>query len=202
MTEKEKMEQGLWYDANYDRELLERRLQADDLCFRFGQTRPSDTSKREQILKELIPELGENVSVQAPFYADYGDRCRIGRDTFINHNVYLMDGGGIRVGKNCFIGPNCGLYTANHPLLASERNAGLERALPIVLKDNVWLGASVTILPGVTIGEGSVIGAGSVVTKDVPDHVVAAGNPCRVIRPITEEDTIFNPSDRIKGEES
>ena len=110
--------------------------------------------------------------------------------TFINRNIDLIDGNGITIGNHCFIGPNCGLYTAVHATVAEERNKGLEKALPIVIGDNCWLGGNVTILPGVTIGNNTIIGAGSVVTKDIPSNVVAVGNPCRVIREITEADKI------------
>ena len=128
--------------------------------------------------------------ILSPFYTDYGSFCRIGANSFLNHNAYLMDGGGITIGHHVFIGPNCGMYTAAHPLLPEERNLGLEKASPIVIGDNCWIGADVTILPGVTIGEGTVIGAKSVVTRDIPAGVIAMGNPCRVIRPITEKDSI------------
>lgn len=190
MTNRERMEKGLWYDANYDLELLEMRNQADDLCFEFNNIRPRFEKERQRILKKLMPDLGENVSVLAPINADYGTLTRIGDETFINHNAYFMDGGTITIGSHCFIGPNCGLYTANHPLLAQERNQGYETARPIVIEDNVWIGADVTILPGVTIGAGSVIGAKSLVNKDIPDHVLAVGNPCKVLRKISEKDSI------------
>lgn len=193
MTEREKMAEGLWYDANYDKELQVERLQADDLCYEFNHTRPRETERQIALLKSLLPHMGENVAILAPFYADYGYNCIIGDKTFINHNAYLMDGAEIRIGKHCFIGPNCGMYTANHPLLAAERNCGLEKAEPIFVGDNVWIGADVTILPGVTIGENSVIGAKSVVTKDIPSGVIALGNPCRVIRKITPHDSIKLP---------
>lgn len=191
MTEKEKMELGLWYDANFNQELSELRLSAKALCFELDNTHPKDEEKRESILRKLIPNLGENCTILSPLVADYGCYSRIGHDTFINHNAYLMDGGGITIGHHCFIGPNCGMYTAIHPLIAEERNEGLEKALPITIGDNCWIGADVTILPGVTIGSNTVIGAKSVVTKDIPDHVVAIGNPCRVVRPITEKDSIY-----------
>lgn len=190
MTNRERMKKGLWYDANYDRELLEMRDKADDLCFEFNNIRPRFEKERQRILKKLMPDLGENVSVLAPINADYGTLTRIGDETFINHNAYFMDGGTITIGSHCFIGPNCGLYTANHPLLAQERNQGYETARPIVIEDNVWIGADVTILPGVTIGAGSVIGAKSLVNKDIPDHVLAVGNPCKVLRKISEKDSI------------
>lgn len=190
MTEKEKMQKGMWYDANFDKELLAERIEADGLCYEFNHTHPKEAEKRAEILDKLLPNKGENVSILAPFIADYGKNCFIGEGTFINYGAYLMDGAPITIGKSCFIGPNCGMYTATHPLLAEERNRGLEKAKPITIGDNVWLGGDVTILPGVTIGEGSIIGAKSLVNKDIPPNVIAAGNPCKVIRAITEEDRI------------
>lgn len=190
MTEAEKMRAGMWYDANFDKELMEERLKAEELCFAFNHTNPREVEEKEHILNQLLPQKEENCVILAPFETDYGCYSRIGHDTFINHNAYLMDGGGITIGHHCFIGPNCGMYTAVHPLLAKERNTGLEKALPITIGDHCWLGGNVTILPGVTIGSHTVIGAGSVVTKDIPDHVIAVGNPCRVLRAITEEDRI------------
>ena len=199
MTEREKLEKGLWYDANYDAELLEERLQAEELCFAFNQTRPKDSERKEELLNQLLPHKGEHVTILSPFYTDYGYNCRIGEETFLNHNAYLMDGAPITIGKHCFIGPNCGMYTANHPLVAEERNQGLEQARPITIGDNVWIGADVTILPGVTIGEGSVIGAKSVVTKDIPPNVIALGNPCRVLRAITEADRVQKADEPQEG---
>jgi acetyltransferase-like isoleucine patch superfamily enzyme len=114
----------------------------------------------------------------------------IGAHTFVNHGAYFMDGAKITIGEHCFIGPDFGAYTAQHPLVAEERNSFIERALPIEVGNNVWIGARVTLLPGVHIGEGSVIAAGAVVTKDIPAHVLAAGVPARVVRPITDEDRI------------
>ncbi len=190
MTEQEKMAAGLWYDANFDPELLAARTKAEELCAAFNAAAPGDAERRGALLRALIPDLGEGVTILSPFYTDYGSNCRIGAGSFLNHGVYLMDGAPITLGRNCFLGPSCGLYTANHPLNAVRRAQGLERALPITLGDDVWLGGNVVILPGVTIGSGSVIGAGSVVTHDIPPGVVAAGNPCRVLRPITEADRV------------
>ena len=191
MTEKEKMLQGKWHDANFDKQLLDQRLLCEDLCFELNSTRPSNKRKREEILKKLIPHMGENCTLLPPFMADYGCYIKIGHDSFINHNAYFMDGGGIEIGHHCFIGPDCGIYTAKHPIIPQERNTGLEQALPVKIGDNCWIGAKATILPGVTIGEGTVIGAGSVVTKDIPSGVIAAGNPCRVIREITDNNSIY-----------
>lgn len=190
MTEQEKMAAGLWYDANFDPELLAARTKAEELCAAFNTAAPGDAERRGALLRALIPDLGEGVTILSPFYTDYGANCRIGAGSFLNHGVYLMDGAPITLGRNCFLGPSCGLYTANHPLNAVQRAQGLERALPITLGDDVWLGGNVVILPGVTVGSGSVIGAGSVVTHDIPPGVVAAGNPCRVLRPITEADRV------------
>ena len=190
MSEKEKMMQGLWYDANFDEELLQERLDAEDLCFKFNQTSPKDTKKKNEILKQLLPNMEENATILSPFYADYGIYSTIGHDSFINHNAYLMDGGTITIGHHCFIGPNCGMYTAIHATNADQRNAGIEKALPINIGNNCWIGADVTILPGVTIGDNTIIGAKSCVTKDIPSNVVAVGNPCRVLREITDKDKI------------
>jgi len=190
MTEKERLKKGLWYDANHDSELLELRAEADELCFEFNRMSPKDLSGRAAVLDRLLPHRGENTVILSPFYADYGEHCRIGDNTFINHNAYLMDCAPITIGSFCFIGPNCGMYTAMHPIASEDRNLGLEKALPITIGDNVWLGGNVTVLPGVRIGSGSVIGAGSVVTRDIPENVVAVGNPCRVLRAVTGRDRL------------
>ncbi len=190
MTEYEKMINGAWYDANFDEDILQRRKEAKTLCFRLNHTSPADEEAQRDILRRLLPHMEENVEILTPFYTDYGNLCRIKEGSFLNHNIYLMDGGGITIGAHCFIGPNCGIYTACHPLHSSDRSQGYEQALPVNIGDNVWIGADVTILPGVTIGEGAVIGAKSLVTKDIPPHTLAMGAPCRPIRAITEEDRL------------
>ena len=190
MTEAEKMKAGVWYDANNDKELLEQRLVAEDLCFDLNMTRPKDVAKRTELLQKLLPNMEGNCVILSPFVTDYGCYCYIGHDTFVNHNAYFMDGGGITIGHHCFIGPNCGIYTAIHPTLAKERNQGLEKALPVKIGDNCWIGADVTFLPSVSVGNNCIIGAKSVVTKDIPDGVIAVGNPCRVLREITDADSI------------
>lgn len=190
MTEREKMEKGLWYDANNDKEILKLREDAEELCYLLNQTSPKMQEKREAVMERLLPNRGKETTILSPFYTDYGYNCFIGDNTFINHNAYLMDGAPIKIGSYCFIGPNCGMYTATHALIAEERNQGLEKAKPIEVGNNVWIGGDVTILPGVKIGDNSVIGAKSVVTKDIPANVIAVGNPCRVLRKITEQDRI------------
>ena len=186
MTEKEKMLAHQWYDVNFDDELKEDRLQAKELCFEYNHTRPSNVKKRNAIMEKLFGYKLENVGISIPFDTDYGWNIKFGKNVFINTNCYLMDGGGITFGDNVFIGPNCGFYTATHPLNFEERNKGLELAEPIVVGSNTWFGGHVSVLPGVTIGEGTVIGAGSVVTKYIPPHCLAVGNPCKVIRKIKQ----------------
>lgn len=190
LTEREKLERGLWYDANFDDELLALRTRADDLCFDYNGTRPSDARRRAELLDQLIPDHGAGLTVLSPVYVDYGHNVHLGRGVFINHNCYLMDCAPVTLGDSVFVGPNCGFYTATHALDAAQRAAGLERADPITVGDNVWLGAGVSVLPGVEIGAGSIIGAGSVVTRSIPAGVIAVGNPCRVVRPVTEADRV------------
>ena len=191
MTEREKMLAGQWYDANNDPELLQARTQAMDLCFELNQLKPSQEQERLDKLRQLLGcDPPENLVLLSPFTCDYGRNIHLGRNVFVNINCYFMDGASITIGDNAFIGPSCGFYTANHPLAFPPRNAGLEKALPITLGDNVWLGANVTVLPGVTIGSGCVIAAGSVVTKDIPANHLAAGVPCRVLRPISQTESL------------
>lgn len=182
MKEKEKAELGLWYDANNDQELLQARLAAKDLCFDYNQTKPSNIIQRDKILNQLLGYLPVGLEVVQPFMCDYGTNIQLKDNVFINSYCYFMDCGKIMIGHHAFIGPYCGFYTASHSLDITERNKGLENALPIIVEDNVWLGANVSVLQGVTIGQGSVIAAGSVVNKDIPPHVIAGGIPCKVIK--------------------
>lgn len=188
MTEGEKMRRGLLYDANNDPELLAERARCKDLCFAYNQLPPSRTEEQEALIRRLLGRTGERFCVTAPFWCDYGRNIEIGENFYTNHNCVILDGAKVTFGDNVFIAPNCVFSTAGHPLDAGQRNRGLEYAYPITVGDNVWFGASVTVLPGVRIGSNTVIGAGSVVNRDIPDGVVAVGNPCRVLRPITWED--------------
>ena len=182
--EKLKMKRGEWYDANFDPGLLNERLEVKDLCAKFNQLLPSEIEKQRVLLKKILPNVDvEKVSILAPFMVDYGYNIFMGRGSFLNHNCYLMDCAEIRFGEDCYIGPDCGFYTAIHL-------AGLEKALPIKIGNAVWLGGGVKILPGVTIGDGAVIGAGSVVTKDIPADSVAVGNPARVIKKVFDDSTV------------
>lgn len=191
MTEKQKRDTGLWYDANFDEEMLSERLAARALTHELNHLDPADEKRRRAILKELFAHVGEEVVLLPPFQCDCGYLISLGSGSFVNYGAYFMDGAAITIGKNVFIGPNCGLYTAQHPLRWQERNTGLERALPITIEDNCWLGADVKVMPGVTIGAGSVIAAGSLVTRDIPAGVLAMGSPCRPVRAITEADSVL-----------
>lgn len=183
MTELEKMNAGLWYDANYDQEVVKERYQCFDHCFQLNQLKPTDT-RRKEMIENLLGYYPENLELLSPFYCDYGKNIRLGKNVYINLNNYFMDGASITIGDNVFIGPYCGFYTANHPLDYKRRNQGLEKALPIKIGDNCCFGANVSVMPGVTIGNGCVIAAGSVVTKDIPDNSLAAGVPAKVIKSI------------------
>lgn len=188
MTEWEKAQTGYLYDANYDSDLIERRAKCADLCYEFNLCKPSDIDKQLMILHQLLGKIKGNIVITAPFYCDYGINISVGENFYTNHNVTILDGAKVSFGDNVFIAPDCVFSTAGHPLDTEQRNQGLEIALPITVGNNVWIGTHVSVLPGVTIGNDVVIGAGSVVNRDIPDGVVAAGNPCRVIRKITEED--------------
>lgn len=187
MTELEKMKAGLWYDANNNQKVVKKRYQCFDRCFELNQLRPSDI-KRKEIIKEILGYYPENLELLSPFYCDYGKNIHLGKNVYINLNNYFMDGASITIGDNVFIGSYCGFYTANHPLDYTNRNKGLEKALPIKVGDNCWFGANVSVMPGVTIGAGCVIAAGSVVTKDIPDNSLAAGVPAKVIKTIEQGD--------------
>lgn len=190
-TEKEKMFAGQWFDPFADNELNAGRDKAFALCHDINAL-PTHSEKRAELLAELFPNLAKNVAIINPVWADYGTYTTIGENSFVNRNAFFMDGAGITIGKNCLIGPNCGMYTANHPLDFVERRTGHEIGLPIVIEDDVWVGGDVTITPGVTIGHGSVIGAKSLVNKNIPPNVVAVGNPCHVLRKITAQDKVLD----------
>ena len=189
MTEKEKSHLGLLYDAaNKPGELLDERIRGKDLCYEYNHLRPSQMEERKKIIKELIGTIHGDFFIEQPFTCDYGYNIEIGENFYSNHNLIILDATKVTFGDNVFIAPSCGFYTAGHPLDVERRNSGLEYAYPITVGNNVWIGGNVIVMPGVNIGDGCVIGAGSVVTKDIPSGVLAYGNPCRVIRQITEED--------------
>lgn len=185
-TEKEKMLAGELYDAT-DAELSEERLRTRLLIKALNDTREDETDERNKILKALIPGAGEGLWLQPPFYCDYGSNIKIGEKVFFNFNCVVLDVMQVTIGSRTLFGPNVQIYTATHPMNYIQRASGLEFAKPITIGEDVWVGGSVVVCPGVTIGDRSVIGAGSVVTKDIPADVFAAGNPCKVIRSLLEE---------------
>ena len=188
LTEKEKMQRHMLYDANYNQELKAARLHAKELCYEYNHLRPTEETRQKEIMKELLGKTKESFEILAPFFCDYGYNIEVGENFFSNYNLVILDCAKVTFGDNVFIAPNCGFYTAGHPIDFERRNAGLEYAYPITVGDNVWIGGGVQVMPGVTIGSNVVIGGGSVVVKDIPSNSVAVGNPCKVIRPITEND--------------
>ncbi len=198
MTETEKMLAGKIYDPS-DIALLERRECAHAFCRRYNGTDETDIKKRRKILDKLLPNRGEGTYLQGPVFFDYGIYFKTGKNFYANFNLTVLDCCPVTVGDDVFIGPNCSLVTPVHPLRWQDRNVRFkedgtpfdyEYAKPIEIGSNCWLASNVTVCGGVKIGSGCVIGAGSVVTRDIPENSFAAGNPCKVIRKITEADAI------------
>ena len=186
MTEYEKMLRGELYDANFDPNILKERMKAENLCFDYNNLRPDDPRRAEILEKILNAPVPEGVTVLSPVYFDYGPLTKLGKGVFVNHGCYFMDGGGITIGDNVFIGPFTGFYTAAHPPDYVRRNQGLEWAKPIRVGDNCWFEANCSVMPGVTIGSGCVIAAGSVVPSDIPDNSIVAGVPAVVKKKIDQ----------------
>lgn len=182
MDEKEKMLNGQLYDANYDTSLIQERLTCKNLCHKYNSLLPENLDERKYILKQLFGKTGENITIEQDFWCDYGYNIEVGENFYMNHGCVILDPARVTFGDNVFIGPNCGFYTAAHPLDYETRNKGLEYALPIKVGNNVWFGGNVCVMPNVEIGDNVVIGAGSVVTKSIPSNSVAVGNPCRVVK--------------------
>jgi maltose O-acetyltransferase len=177
---------GELYDP-LDAELSAARRRARDLCQTLNNSRDEEEALRARLLKELFGSSGESPWVQPPFFCDYGANITLGDKVFFNFNCVVLDVTTVKIGSYTMFGPNVQIYTAMHPIDAAERRRGLEFAKPIEIGDDVWVGGSAVICPGVTIGSRAIIGAGSVVTRDVPADVFAAGNPCRVIRSMTND---------------
>jgi len=185
VTEKEKMLNSEYY-FGYDEQLVKEREVAKDLCFELNNIQASNRKKRAEIINELFGRVGKNPWIESSFYCDYGYNISVGDNFYTNHNLVILDVNKVIIGDNVLIGPNVGIYTAAHPTNPVTRKNGLEYGKPITIGNNVWVGGNVVILPGVTIGDNTVIGAGSVVTKDIPADVVAIGNPCQVVKNISE----------------
>lgn len=195
MNQKERMLAGLPYKAWLDG-LEEERFVCKKKLFEFNQLLPKEKDMIPRMLKNILGKTGNNIWIEVPFHCDYGWNIEVGENFFANYNLTILDVGKVNIGNNVQIAPNVSIYTAGHPVHPDSRNTGYEYGIPITIGDNVWIGGNVVILPGVNIGNNVVIGAGSVVTKDIPDNMIAVGNPCKVVREITEEDRKFYYKDR------
>lgn len=182
-TEKEKMLAGELYLAFHE-ELVKDREAAKELLFEYNNLRPSETDRRQALLRRLLGSTRKEFLIEQPFRCDYGYNVHIGENFYANMGCTILDEAEVRFGDNVLLAPNVSIYTAGHPEDVERRNAGIEYAHPVTVGNNVWIGGNVVIVPGVRIGDNSIIGAGSVVTKDIPANVVAVGNPCKVLREI------------------
>ncbi|MCR5180393.1 MAG: sugar O-acetyltransferase [Bacteroidaceae bacterium] len=188
MTEKEKLLAGEIYDAT-DPNLMAELAVARELIFDYNALRPAEKQKKLEILKQLLGFVGDDhVIINQPFFCDFGKNIRVGCRLLANFNLTILDEAPVTIGDDCFIGPNVGLYTACHSTDPVVRNSRQEWAKPIRIGNNVWIGGNVTILPGVSIGDNTTIGAGSVVTKSIPAGCIAVGNPCKVVKYLSDKD--------------
>ena len=186
-SSKDKMVSGEAY-IDQGRELFDARQKAKEQLFKFNSLEPSKIKARHQLLKELLGKTGSRFYIEPPFRCDYGFNIELGANFYANYNLTILDGAKVCIGDEVLIGPNVSIFTATHPIDAERRAAGWQFSKAITIENRVWIGGNSVINPGVRIGANSVIGAGSVVVKDIPANVVAAGNPCKVIRAITEAD--------------
>lgn len=191
MENKDRMFTGDLYLPN-DAAITEEQNACLELLYTFNQTRPSEQEKRNQLLKQMFAEIGENCYIEPPFHANFGGKhVHFGKNIYANFNLTMVDDGHIYVGDYTMFAPGVIVATAGHPILPELRETVYQYNMPVHIGKNCWIGAGAIILPGVTIGDQVVVGAGSVVTKDLPSNVVAVGNPCRVIREINEHDRIY-----------
>ncbi len=195
MTQKERMLANLPYKAWMDG-LSEERMENKKRIHRYNHLEPDRVAEKDKLIKEILGKTGERINIEAPFHCDYGYNIEVGEDFFANYNFTVLDVGKVKIGTNAQIAPNVSIYTAGHPIHPESRNSGYEYGIDITIGDNVWIGGNTCIMPGVTIGDNVVIGAGSVVTKDIPANMIAVGNPCKVLREITEEDRDYYFRDR------
>lgn len=187
MTEWEKLQNGLVYN-DFDDDLFERRAAAKKLFRAYNKTEDEETDLRQELMQKLFKEIGRNVWIEPDFHCEFGKNITIEDNVYINFGCVILDCAEVRIGANTLLGPNIGIYPVNHSIDAEERIQGGCCGKPVRIGRNVWLGGDVKILAGVTIGDNTVIGAGSIVTKDIPSDVVAVGNPCKVVRQITDKD--------------
>lgn len=184
--------------VSQDPELKKHAFYAKCLLHEFNQSHPQEQEKRQQLLKKLLGKVGTDYYIEPPFYCDYGRNTYIGENFYANTDAIFLDVAKIRIGDNVMFGPRVGLYTAGHPVTPEVRNSYLEFGKEITIGNNVWLGGNVVVCPGVTIGDNCVIGAGSVVTKDIAANCIAVGNPCRVLRKLSQADRDFWEQEKAK----
>ena len=184
MSEKEKMLSGELYMPDSDKILFEERLKCKNLCHKYNHLQPDKLEERKKLIKQILGKVQNKFHIEQSFYCDYGYNIEIGENFYSNHNLVILDCAKVKFGNNVFIGPNCGFYTAEHPLDAERRNKGLEFAKPIIIGNNVWFGGGVQVLSGVNIGNNVVVAAGAVVTKNISDNCVVAGVPAKKIKEI------------------
>lgn len=195
MNQKERMLANLPYKAWLDG-LSEERMENKKKIYKYNNLDPEDLAGKDRLIKEILGKTGNEINVEAPFHCDYGYNIEVGENFFANYNLVILDVAKVKIGDNAQIAPNVSIYTAGHPIHPDSRNSGYEYGIDITIGDNVWIGGNTCIMPGVTIGNNVVIGGGSVVTKDLPDNVIAVGNPCRIVREITEDDRDYYFKDR------
>lgn len=199
MNQIQRRDQELPYIS--DEQVMEEQKRARRLTQELNTVDRSDFSRISEIVKELLGK-SEGAFINPPFYCDYGTHIETGKNFFANYNCTILDVAKVKIGDNCQLAPNVAIYTAGHPVHPEIRNTMYEYGIEVVIGDNVWIGGNSVICPGVHIGNNTVIGAGSVVTKDIPDWCIAAGNPCRVIRPITDADRKYYFKDREFDQEA
>ncbi len=195
MDHKERMLANLPYKAWLDG-LAEERLENKKKIYKYNHLEPGNSEEKDMLIKDILGKCGDYINIEPPFFCDYGYNIEIGENFFANYNFTVLDVGKVRIGENVQIAPNVSIYTAGHPIHPESRNSGYEYGIDISIGDNCWIGGNTCIMPGVAIGKNVVIGAGSVVTKDIPDDVIAVGNPCKVVRKITEADRDYYYKDR------
>lgn len=192
----DKMHSGEIYDPN-DEGILQEQMSCLELLYEYNQTRPHEQQRRQELLQRMFAEIGDNCYIEPPFHANWGGRhVHFGKNVYANFNLTLVDDTHIFVGDYTLFGPNVTVATAGHPILPQLRQRGLQYNMPVHIGKNCWIGAGAILVPGIRIGDNVVVGAGSVVTKDLPDNVVAVGNPCHILRPVSDHDRQFYFRDR------
>lgn len=200
MNNIERRDLGLAYVS--DDAIFEQQKKTRKIMQRFNDADRSDFDLLFEIAKEMLGKTGKGIFINPPFFCDYGKHIEVGDNFFANYNCTIIDVAKVKIGNNVMLAPNVAIYTAGHPIHPDSRNSLYEYGIPVTIGNNVWIGGNVVITPGVNIGDNVVVGAGSVVTKDIPANVVAAGNPCKVIREITEDDRKYYYKDRVFDDEA